>query len=239
MTATATSPTQINLAWTDASTDETEFEIDQATAAGGPWTQIATVGANVTTYSNTGLTAATQYFYRVRATNTAGDSANSNVANATTPSPGTVTAFQDGVSPAAAYAGTRDAAISQTSPALNQGLATTIKVDGDDQAGTDIVALLRWDLGSIPAGSVVQSATITLNVSNSTLETFQVYEARRAWTEMQVTWTDAALGTPWQTPGAQGALDRGTTVLGTLAPTAMGPYVLTLNAAGVAVVQQW
>jgi hypothetical protein len=89
LTATATSSSQINLSWTDASSSETGFEIDRAAASSGPWTQIATVGANVTIYSNTGLTASTTYYYRVRATNAAGDSANSNVASATTPSPGT------------------------------------------------------------------------------------------------------------------------------------------------------
>jgi hypothetical protein len=86
LTATAVSSGQIDLSWTDASTNETGFEIDRATSATGPWTQIATVGPNVTTYSNTGLAASTTYSYRVRATNSAGDSPNSNVAGATTPS---------------------------------------------------------------------------------------------------------------------------------------------------------
>ena len=40
------------------------------------------------TYNDsTGLSASTKYHYRVRATNSAGDSANSNVANATTQAP--------------------------------------------------------------------------------------------------------------------------------------------------------
>src|SRR5690606_26490543 len=45
--------------------------------------------------------------------------------------------------------------------------------------------------------------------------------------------------TPWEAPGARGAGDRGTTVLGTLLPTATGRYAVTLNAAGIAVVQGW
>ena len=84
VTATATASSQINLLWTDASGNETGFKIERAAASAGPWTQIATVGVNVTTYSNTGLPASTTYHYRVRATNTAGDSANSKVASATT-----------------------------------------------------------------------------------------------------------------------------------------------------------
>jgi hypothetical protein len=42
------------------------------------------VGANVTTYPNTGLTPLTAYSYRVRASNSAGDSSYSNTATAIT-----------------------------------------------------------------------------------------------------------------------------------------------------------
>ena len=48
------------------------------------FTQIATVGANVTTYSNTKLTANTTYRYRVYAYNASGISGYSNTATATT-----------------------------------------------------------------------------------------------------------------------------------------------------------
>ncbi|HWQ33109.1 MAG TPA: fibronectin type III domain-containing protein, partial [Blastocatellia bacterium] len=46
--------------------------------------EIAQVGANVTTYNNTGLAANTSYSYRVRAFNAAGDSGYTNTASATT-----------------------------------------------------------------------------------------------------------------------------------------------------------
>jgi hypothetical protein len=46
------------------------------------------VGTNVTAYSNTGLTAGTSYSYRVRATNSSGDSPYSNTASATTQAAG-------------------------------------------------------------------------------------------------------------------------------------------------------
>ncbi len=52
-------------------------------------TQIATKGANVTTHTNTGLTANTTYAYRVRAYNASGNSAYSNCASAKTALSGT------------------------------------------------------------------------------------------------------------------------------------------------------
>lgn len=64
--ATAVSISQINLSWTDNSSDEAGFSIELSTD-GSNFTEIATVGSDVTTYSNTGLTPNTTYYYQVRA----------------------------------------------------------------------------------------------------------------------------------------------------------------------------
>jgi len=85
LTATAISSSQINLAWADRSNDETGFTIDRATNASFTAGLASfNVGPNVSTYSDTGLAAATTYYYRVRAFNAAGQSAYSNIASATT-----------------------------------------------------------------------------------------------------------------------------------------------------------
>ncbi|MBP6964487.1 MAG: fibronectin type III domain-containing protein, partial [Armatimonadetes bacterium] len=73
LVGTAVSTSQINLSWADNSTKETGFKVSRGTSASGPWTTV-TVGANVTSYSNTGLTAGTTYYYQVCATNSTGDS---------------------------------------------------------------------------------------------------------------------------------------------------------------------
>ena len=83
LTATAASRSQINLSWKNNATNATGVKIEQSTN-GTTFTQIATVGANVTTYSATGLTANTRYYYRVRAYNAVGNSAYSNKASART-----------------------------------------------------------------------------------------------------------------------------------------------------------
>src|SRR6185436_7970212 len=92
-------------AWTDNANNETGFKIERKTGAAGTYSQIATVGANVTTYNNTGLAASTTYYYRVRANNGSGDSAYSNEANATT---------QAAASPPAAPSGLSASAVSSS-----------------------------------------------------------------------------------------------------------------------------
>ena len=99
LTGTAVSSSQINLSWTDNSTDETGFKIERKTGAGGTYAQIDTVGADITTYQNTGLSASTEYYYRVRAYNTGGDSGYSNEANATTTLPGKFWEWECNVNP--------------------------------------------------------------------------------------------------------------------------------------------
>jgi hypothetical protein len=87
LAATAVSPSRIDLAWKDNSLNESGFKIERKTGSGGIWAQVATPGAGATAWSNTGLSASTTYFYRVRATNAGGDSAWSNEASATTHPP--------------------------------------------------------------------------------------------------------------------------------------------------------
>ena len=85
LAANAISQTQIDLSWADNSSDETGFEIERSTTGtGGPFSPLATVAANTASYPDQGLTASTEYCYRVRAVNTAGPSAYDGPACATT-----------------------------------------------------------------------------------------------------------------------------------------------------------
>jgi len=84
LVAGAASLTQINLSWADNSSFEDGFKIERWN--GGSYSQINTVGADVTTYVDSGLTPSTTYFYRIRAFNGVGNSGYSNESSATTPS---------------------------------------------------------------------------------------------------------------------------------------------------------
>jgi hypothetical protein len=85
LSATAVSSSQINLTWNDNSNNETGFKIERCQGNGCTnFLQIAQVGPNVISYSNTGLSHNTRYRYRVRAFNLGGNSAYSNIDGAKT-----------------------------------------------------------------------------------------------------------------------------------------------------------
>lgn len=150
--------------------------------------------------------------------------------------------FQDGVAPDVTYVGTRDTTLEQNDPTTNLGAETICLADGDNPTGSHmaLLSLLRWDLaGWLPAKAVVQSAQLVLNVTNATHGSYALYGLQRDWSESEANWNVFRLGMPWQIPGADGALDRGTTLLGTLGPVDVGTYEINLNTAGVTLAQTW
>jgi hypothetical protein len=84
LTAAPQSGTSIALTWQVNSTNQTGFLIERSTD-GVHFTQVASVGATANTYTDTGLSLNTAYYYRVRATNAAGTSAYSEVVSVLTP----------------------------------------------------------------------------------------------------------------------------------------------------------
>jgi len=84
LTAVANSTSQITLAWTSTSSNQSGFQIDRSTDDVAFNTIATNVAATATTYVDTALTAATTYYYRIRAINSIGSSANSAEAQAVT-----------------------------------------------------------------------------------------------------------------------------------------------------------
>ena len=85
LAAQAISAHQIELQWNDQSDNETGFLIERCADAGcSNFTQVGATAANITSFSDTDLTAGTSYSYRVRATNGSSVSVYSELASATT-----------------------------------------------------------------------------------------------------------------------------------------------------------
>src|SRR5688572_21898967 len=148
LTANAVSSRQIDLAWSDNSSNETGFEIERSTD-GTNFTPRATVGANVTTFQDTGLAGSTTYWYRVNATNGGGDSAYSNVASATTqPSSATLVRANGSIAVDGKVTGT------YTATFANDGSYHQIqeKVSGGSPSSRFSFLEHKWTF-SVPAGA--------------------------------------------------------------------------------------
>jgi len=64
----------LTIGWNDNSTNETGFEIQRSSTAGGPWTTVATVPTNTTRYRDNGLGRRTTRYYQIRSVNGFGTS---------------------------------------------------------------------------------------------------------------------------------------------------------------------
>lgn len=103
-----------------------------------------------------------------------------------------VTTFQDGI---ADYAGTEDTVLYSISPNSNFGSETSISPDQQDANGVR-QGLLRFndiigtDTGQVPLGSTINSATLSVNVVNSSTAQFQMslYRMLEDWSEGLSTW---------------------------------------------------
>ena len=162
LTASAIAGSQIDLTWTDASNNEDGFKIERKIGAGGIYALVATLGANVQSYSNTGLAELTTYYYRVYAFNTGGNSAYSNEANATT---------KDVTPPAAPTA-------VQIVPSgwTNQNTFNITWTNPSDPSG---IAKVWYLIDTIPTisspGKAVVISTPTLQVNISSAGIHQIY----------------------------------------------------------------
>jgi hypothetical protein len=149
--------------------------------------------------------------------------------------------FQRGAAPSSAYDGVTDTYLSQNAPTTNYGRSVVLNVNGYDPAsyGKDLSTLLRWNVSAIPVGRQVVSVTLKFNINTPTTQKYEIYRLLKNWSETEATWNRATSLIPWQIGGANGALDRGTTVLGYLSASASGQVSIKLNSSGIAVVQDW
>jgi len=149
--------------------------------------------------------------------------------------------FQDGLEPDPAYDGTFDAYIREFSADTPHGLETTLQVDGSEPSGseTDMSIVLGWDISSIPADAIVQSASIELEVTNPSSGSYTCYSLLAPWNQSEVTWNQASSGVAWTVPGASSASDRGSQPVCTVSAGSTGSMTVGLNSDGLLLVQNW
>jgi phosphatidylserine/phosphatidylglycerophosphate/cardiolipin synthase-like enzyme len=183
LVATTVSSSRIDLSWTDVA-GESGYKIERKLASSSTWAQIATTGADVTTYQNTsGLTPSTQYNYRVRAWTTGGNSGYSNTATATTTaaSPEAGRILADTYVRAGQYAST------------NYGTATELiaKFSADGQYHRQ--SFLKLDISQVQptTTSVVLRLAAKLSDTRAASVTVNLYAGTdTSWSETAMTWNN-------------------------------------------------
>lgn len=153
LTATAVSSNQIHLGWSDNSSNETGFKIERKTPGKSAWVLIAQRPATETHFDDRSLAPDIAYTYRVRATGSAGDSANSNEATATPSS--ALPAAPSGLATAVARTGAiilawTDNAANETGFQVERRAGTT---GAFAQAGTTGANVKAWLDTSVTAGT--------------------------------------------------------------------------------------
>ncbi len=171
--STTASADQFTLNWTDNSDNEDGFVIERS-IDGSSFTQIDTVDANITSYTDANLAPSTTYSYRVNAYNNFGTSGYTNTASGTTASPNTPPSI-DAVSNQTTFENENAGPISLTvfdaeSPALTLSLTAT----SSNQALVPNENIALTGSGSsrmatiAPSANQVGAATISVTVSDGT-----------------------------------------------------------------------
>src|SRR5690349_3922869 len=159
---------QLQLGWIDNSSDESGFNIERKTGTTGTYAKIASVGANVTSYTDSSLTSSTTYCYHVDAFNTAGTSPYSPEACATTPA-----AIQT-FSLAVTKAGTGTGTVSSSPSGINCGSTCS----GTFNSSTIVTLSATPASGSVFAGwtgdADCSDGSLTMNASHSCTATFNL-----------------------------------------------------------------
>ncbi len=174
LVASAVSSSQIDLSWTDNADDEEGFVIEYSIDGGTTFSELITVSANTTAYSNSGLAAQTTYHYRLFAYKGTGNSAYSNFSSATTPA----SVIADTTPPTISLLGANPQTITVGNAYNELGATANDDVDGDisTNIAIDASAVDTSTVGSYSvtysvtdaAGNAATSLTRTVNVTAST-----------------------------------------------------------------------
>ncbi|MBC8081454.1 MAG: DNRLRE domain-containing protein [Gorillibacterium sp.] len=149
--------------------------------------------------------------------------------------------FQTGSKPSSNYDGAIDTTISQNSPAARYGSLKMLFVDGDDPNGSkqDKNVLLKWNLSASPSDKKATSASIKINVANPSNNLYYLYALKRNWYESTASWEKFSKSYKWTEAGGTSLKDKDDKVMGKILATTTGVYTFSLNADGLAAIQNW
>lgn len=180
--SSAASGSQINLSWSDNSFNETGFTVERKTGAGGTFVPIATPTANTTTFSDNGLTNGVNYYYRVRANGTAGNSGYSNETNSTT---------QTFTQETLLFTTNADARVESSGP--NYAFGSDAAVGVQQSASRTMISYLRFTVSALPGTVTAAKLRLkesTTGTSNHTNSSMSVREITSGWAESTVTYNN-------------------------------------------------
>lgn len=116
-----------------------------------------------------------------------------------------------------------DAQITADTPATPNGSGLSINVDGQTPHAHGLLrfpSLIGGGAGQVPAGAVINSATLQVNCTNpgAVMNLFRLTED---WVEDEATWNQRLAGVAWSAPGADGASNAGVAVAGNCTTTGL------------------
>ena len=188
VTATAVSQTQINVSWT-ASAGATSYNILRSTTSGGPYTLVGT--SATTSFSNTGLTCNTAYFYVVQAVVSTCTSASSAQATATTSACSSNQVLTFSAAPALAIPDNNTTGVTSTINVANSMTITSVSVSvgiTHTFQGDLEVALIGPDNTTVllhnQTGGGTDNINTTYNITNRSAQALSAFTGKNtagAW----------------------------------------------------------
>ena len=150
---------QVSLTWT-AANGAALYNIQRATVSGGPYTPIQLDWPS-TSFTDTGLTNGTTYYYVVTGTNAAGEGPASNEASATpNPVPIVVTFTSGGAQDGWLLESGETTSVGGSIDATNSN-SSALRV-GDNNQDRQYKTVVSFDTSSIPDGATIVSVTLRL-----------------------------------------------------------------------------
>lgn len=235
LTATAAGST-VQLSWTE-STDDVGvdgYTIHRSTSDGFTPSADNEIGTSTTnSFVDTAVDETTTYYYKVTATDAAGNvSAASGQAAATTPEPGQ----QATVNP------DEDAMVAQSRPTTNYGTNTQLA------SSTNTQSFLGFTLPQAPAGMVLRKVTLNYRTSTDptagSTEAHPVHLVSGTWSESEVTWNNRPTTVVTQLGTINGATETNTSYQVDLSASALQgrlgqPVTLRISPSGSDSVRLW